>query len=217
MTIMKTTKSLLAVAIGVFFGVGTVFAAPNLYDQILVWADIKTEDAKMEVETQIKELVMNQLQILNHEKADKLMESNMQLMELSKLEVEDTTGTIKNVLEAHTQQLNISAQEIQENSGKDFDLVVEKINAGTTDRVKTYETDYKEGLGELTHSSLKSPVSEGARGQAAANLKQEIQMTIDSINYLKELKDNEPNQAIKDYIQKKIDYLTYIINIFNNG
>ncbi|MGD6875726.1 hypothetical protein [Bacillus infantis] len=217
MTIKKINKSIIAVAIGVFCSLGTVFAAPNLYDQILVWADIKTEDAKLEVETKISELVHQQLQLLDDQTTDKLLESDMLLKELSRLEIEDTTGTIKNVLEAHTQKLNQKSQEIQAGSGKDFDQVVENINVGTTDKVKTIETDYEEGLGALSHSTLNSPETKGTKGQAAENLEREIQLTMDSINSLKALQSSEPNQAIKDYIQKKIDYLTYMIEIFNSG
>lgn len=206
-------RAFAAAGLGVLLSIGTVYAASNAYDQVMVWTGIKSADAQAQVESKIRSLVGNQLEKLNVSTNLKLAETDKQLLEISRLETLDTTGTIKKALNEETERLQQSEKEISDHSREDFEGVVSRANSAAEERLKTIETDYQDELGKLSYTQLGNPGL--LDGETALNLSEEISETKASISQLQSIQSSEPNQAVKDFIQKKIDFLNQLILIMD--
>jgi predicted signal transduction protein with EAL and GGDEF domain len=202
---------------GVLFSVSTVYAASDAYQNFIDWANQEKNKAQQQLKTNLDVSVEKEIALLNEKTNHLISESNKEIANMSMTEMEDTKNAINRTLANHKQNLELSASEISKNSSNNFSEIAKKINIHSSSILDTFETDYHDEMSKLTYNPVdKSSVEENYQ-KSAENLSNEIELTQESINQLKEIQAVEENQHIKDYIQRKIELLEQLIVLLQEG
>jgi hypothetical protein len=206
------------VIIGIIFlffilGFGTVYAAPDAYQQFTDWAQSKTNKAKIQIKSNLRDMVDNQIAFLTNKTKNEIKESNGNLLEFSSGEILDTTHSITKRLNEHKKELESTSQILNQETDNDFNNIINRINTNTNYIMKSIETDYQTDLGQIAYANLNDNSTSDENMKSKQKLNEEIELTNSTINQLKEQKDAEQNQNIKEYIQKKIDFLNQLVSI----
>jgi hypothetical protein len=205
------------VIMGVLFSVSTVYAASDAYQNFIDWANQQKSEAKLQLKTNLDVSVEKEIASLNEKTNHLISESNKEISDLSIAEIEDTESTIHKALANHKNNLEVSANVINQNSANDFSEIVKKVNSHSSGTLNTLETDYRDEMSKITYNTFDKALVKENNLKSEKNLREEIKLTRSTIKQLKKIQAVEENQHIKDYIQRKIDLLENLITILQKN
>jgi hypothetical protein len=211
----KRMIKILLVALGCLFCMSSVYAASSTYQQFTMWANKQKNQAEQQVKTNLNNNVEAQMAALNEKTNQLLLKSSNEITAMGNQEKLETTESINNKLNAHKENLNAVSEEIQTNSTNDFSKITENVKNHTNELVKSYETDFQADLGEMAFHKLDQETVKQQTEQSNQKLEEEIQLTFSAIQQLEELKKEESNELVKEYIQRKINFLNDLILLLN--
>lgn len=211
MKFTKGKKIAIGIIIGILLSITTIYAAPNVQQQLVLWGQQKSNDAKLQVQTTLHDKVENQLSKLSDDNNSNLSQIIKKLERLSEFESIKTFNSINASLDVHMKEIEDSADILNNGIMDDFKQIVEKVNTQTDGVMKSIEYEDYQNIFEL--EDKKTEIDGYQEGTINSNhdLDIEIQLTQSTINELEEIMENEPNQAIRDYIQKKINFLNELV------
>lgn len=203
--IKKNKKWIIGIGLSLCFGV--VYAAPDAYQQVLNWANHQTATAQEEVKTSLHKIIKDQIDLVNDGSTSSIHTSENILEELSQLETGSTSASIMTLVQEYEQDLNQSADTLANNAlPSDKIAIQQRVNSKSDEIINQVETDYHEELSNLVGSKIESQNTSGR-----TMLNQEIKATQSTIHNLQTLKEAESNDAIKKYIQRRIDVLNHLL------
>lgn len=202
----KSIKKKWIMGVGLSLCFGMVYAAPDSYQQVLNWANHQTTTAQEEVKTSLHKIVKDQIALVNDGSTESIHTSEKLLKELSQLETGSTSDTIRTLVKEYEQDLNQSASTLTNVLPSETVAIQQRVNRKSDEIINQVETDYQQELSELGGSKLES---ENISGRTMLN--KEISATKATIHHLHTLKEAESNEAIKKYIQRRIDVLNNLL------
>jgi hypothetical protein len=205
------------VIMGILFSVSTVYAASDAYQNFIDWANQQKSEAKLQLKTNLDVSVEKEITSLNVKTNHLISESNKEIYDLSIAEIEDTESTINKALANHKNNLEVSANVINQNSANDFSEIVKKVNSHSSGILNTIETDYRDEMSKITYNKFDKDSVKENNLKSEKKLIEEIKLTRSTIKQLKKIQAVEENQHIKDYIQRKIDLLENLITILQKN
>ncbi|MHC0037575.1 hypothetical protein [Pseudoneobacillus sp. C159] len=210
----KNLIKIVLVALGLLFCVSSAYAASNTFQNLSVWANQQKSQAENHIKDQLNNNVEVQMALLNAKANQLLSNSNNEIIAMGNQTKEKTSTTINSALQTYKDNLQQTANEIEANSQNDMSQITEKIHQQT----KKWSQSIEEAeLDNLAFQSLDTKAVNEQKEQSQQQLQEEIDLTIATIEQLDQLKESESNAHVKEYIQRKIDFLNDLIVLLNES
>lgn len=205
--LFKHHMVLLFTLIGTLLCMTVAYASPNVKEQVLSWADNRTKEAELQIKTAMLGAIEKQFSLIEDQSETLLNKSENDLKDISMLETESTSEFIQTLANAHISTLQNASIDIKKKSNEDMNEIVSDIHTISEKTLSSINIEPQKHLGELTSPSLLQQDGTLANQELA----KEIEATLSTIEKLKKLKEQEQNQEIREFIQRKINLLDQLI------
>ncbi|MFP7297961.1 hypothetical protein [Neobacillus niacini] len=206
-------KYLLIILIIALFTSGIAYAQTSPEHQLRIVVENSVNQAKNNIKETLLTLVTEQINTINEE--NNIENYSKQLSTQAANEKDQVITSIQSKLNEHIDELNRTVSAIEEQSKEQHTGMVNRINDQTSDLLKFVETDYHDNILQGIDQEIVDKQSDVIMQQKEAGNKYtlEIELTKETIEELKETANSEENPIVKDFIEKKIDFLTELLTI----
>lgn len=202
---------ILGTVIGIILAFGTVFAVPDVYQNIRSWAEKELQIAQNQVQAKAGTLSEEEQLLLTSNVDQILSDLNAELNQIGSTQITESKLHINEMLDEYNAEMKDSSQKTSEGSSSLFTAIINKANTLVNELLELGNPEGEQVIGgiELVNYDQNNLLKE--RQFSNQSLEKEIHLTTNTINQLKKIQAAEDNEAIKDFIQRKIDLLNEIM------